>query len=146
MRPIYKKGNKTAPGNYRPVSLTSVLCKILEGFVRQALYSHLIENSLLSERQFGFCKGRSCLTQLLVTIHEWMSYLDQNIPVDVAYLDFRKAFDSVPHRRLIHKLKGYGVEGNILNWIEDFLKERTQFVSKGQKRLRSQVVYLRGVY
>ena len=58
-----------------------------------------------------------------------MTYLDQNIPVDVAYLDFKKAFDSVPHRRLIHKLKGYGIDGNIICWIEDFLKDRTQFVS-----------------
>ena len=58
-----------------------------------------------------------------------MTYLDQNIPVDVAYLDFKKAFDSVPHKRLIHKMKGYGVEGNLLDWVTDFLKDRTQFVS-----------------
>ena len=89
----------------------------------------MIDNDLLSEHQFGFCKGRSCLTQLLVTINEWMTYLDQGIPVDVAYLDFRKAFDSVPHKRLVHKMKGYGVDGNLLLWIEDFLKDRTQFVS-----------------
>ena len=129
VRPIFKKGKKTSPGNYRPVSLTSILCKMLEGFVRSTLYKHLIDNDLLSLHQFGFCKGRSCLTQLLVTIHDWMSYLDENIPVDVAYLDFRKAFDSVPHKRLIHKLNGYGVEGNLLHWITDFLSERTQFVS-----------------
>ena len=129
VRPIFKKGKKTDPGNYRPVSLTSVLCKLLEGFVRSALYKHIVENDLLSEHQFGFCKGRSCLTQLLVTINEWMTYLDQNIPVDVAYLDFKKAFDSVPHKRLIHKMKGYGVEGNLLDWVTDFLKDRTQFVS-----------------
>ena len=58
-----------------------------------------------------------------------MTYLDQNIPVDVAYLDFRKAFDSVPHKRLVHKMRGYGVDGNLLNWISDFLKDRTQYVS-----------------
>ena len=58
-----------------------------------------------------------------------MTYLDQNILVDVVYLDFKKAFDSVPHKRLIHKMKGYGVEGNLLDWVTDFLKDRTQFVS-----------------
>ena len=65
--PIFKKGKKSDPGNYRPVSLTSVICKVFEGFVRTALYKHLIDNGLLSSKQFGFCKGRSCLTQLLVT-------------------------------------------------------------------------------
>ena len=129
VRAIYKKGKKTVAGNYRPVSLTSIICKLLEGFIRSALYTHLIENKLLSEHQFGFCRGRSCLTQLLVTIHEWMTYLDQNIPVAVAYLDFRKAFDSVPHKRLVHKMKGYGVDGNLLHWISDFLRDRTQYVS-----------------
>ena len=114
-----------------------MLCKVLEGFVRRALYNHLVDNELLSEHQFGFCKGRSCLSQLLVTINEWMSYLDKGIPVDVAYLDFKKAFDSVPHKRLIHKMQGYGVEGNLLNWISDFLKDRTQFVSvNGQESER----------
>ena len=65
------------------------------------------------------------MSQLLVTINEWMTYLDQNIPVDVAYLDFKKAFDPVPHKRLIDKMKGYGVEGNLLDWVTDFLKDRT---------------------
>ena len=58
VRPIFKKGKKNDPGNYRPVSLTSVLCKVLEGFVRRALYNHLVDNELLSEHQFGFCNGR----------------------------------------------------------------------------------------
>ena len=95
--PLFKKGCKSTPGNYRPVSLTSVVCKIFEGFVRDSLYNHFVENNLLSINQFGFCKGRSCVTQLLVTINEWFSSLDDNIPVDAIYLDFQKAFDSVPH-------------------------------------------------
>ena len=129
VRPIYKKGKKSSPGNYRPVSLTSILCKILEGFIRTALYDHLVSNNLLSVDQFGFCKGRSCLTQLLVTLDEWMSCLDENVPVDAAYLDFKKAFDSVPHKRLICKLKGYGIDGKLLSWIENFLSDRTQYVT-----------------
>ena len=129
VRPIFKKGKKSTPGNYRPVSLTSILCKIMEGFVRESLYSHLIDNDLLSPHQFGFCKGRSCLTQLLITINNWMSSLDNGVPVDAAYLDFKKAFDSVPHKRLLCKLKGYGIKGNLISWIEDFLSERSQYVS-----------------
>ena len=84
MRPIFKKGKKSSPGNYRPVSLTSILCKIFESFIRRALYAHLIENKLLSEHQFGFCQGRSCVSQLLVTLCDWMYDLDNDIPVDFA--------------------------------------------------------------
>ncbi|MCP3853075.1 MAG: hypothetical protein GY694_23025, partial [Gammaproteobacteria bacterium] len=129
VRPIFKKGKKSTPGNYRPVSLTSILCKIMEGFIRKALYNHLVDNNLLSPHQFGFCEGRSCLTQLLIIINDWMSSLDKGIAVDAAYLDFKKAFDSVPHKRLLCKLEGYGIEGSLLSWIKDFLSDRTQYVS-----------------
>ena len=105
VRPIFKKGKKSAPGNYRPVSLTSILCKMFETFIRRALYTHLVKNKLLSESQFGFCQGRSCVSQLLITLSEWLADLDNNLPVDVAYLDFKKAFDSVPHQRLLKKTR-----------------------------------------
>ena len=84
VKPIFKKGRKDSPGNYRPVSLTSILCKVFERFVRDALCKHLLDNDLLSKDQFGFCKGRSCISQLLVTINEWLSSLDKKIPVDAA--------------------------------------------------------------
>ena len=129
VKPIYKKGDKTLPGNYRPVSLTSIICKLFEAFLRDALYDHLVKNNLLSNHQFGFCKGRSCISQLLVVIHKWMSCMDKDVPTDAIYLDLSKAFDTVPHKKLIHKLKGYGISGNILNWITDFLSDRSQFVS-----------------
>ena len=89
----------------------------------------MIKNDLLSTKQFGFCQGRSCVTQLLNTINKWMKCLDNNTPVDAIYLDFAKAFDTVPHKRLITKLEGYGVKGSVLNWIKDFLSNRTQYVS-----------------
>ena len=91
VRPIFKKGCKTSAGNYRPVSLTSVVCKVFEGFIRDSLYNHMVTNNILSINQFGFCKGRSCDTQLLTTIHDWFQHLDNNIPVDAIYLDFKKS-------------------------------------------------------
>ena len=129
VKPILKKGEKSDPGNYRPVSLTPIVCRIFESFIRDALYDHLISTGLLSDKQFGFCKGRSCVTQLLCTIHSWMKSLDNKKAVDAIYLDFSKAFDTVPHKRLIHKLKMYGIQGNVLNWITDFLSNRSQFVT-----------------
>ena len=129
--PIHKKGDKQNPGNYRPVSLTSVPCKVLEALIRDALMQHLVTHDLLSEHQHGFRPRRSCSTQLIETIDAWTKMLDDNTPVDAVYLDFRKAFDSVPHRRLLNKLRSYGVSGKLLSWIESFLSERTQQVTIG---------------
>ena len=128
VRPIFKKGSKTSPGNYRPVSLTSIVCKIMESFIKKSLNEHLINNNILSEHQYGFVSGRSTITQLLVTLNEWLYNIDNDIPTDAAYMDFRKAFDSVPHKRLINKLKAYKIEGPILKWIISFLSNRSQYV------------------
>ena len=133
VRPIFKKGSRKVPGNYRPVSLTSVICKLFEGFIRDELFDHMVFNGILSKDQFGFCKGRSCVTQLFVTLHEWSKYLDEDIPVDAIYLDLSKAFDTVPHQRLLSKVSGNGVRGNVLDWISNFLSQRTQFVSVNGK-------------
>ena len=75
-----------------------------------------------------FREFRSCLSQLLEVFEEWTSLLDDNIPVDIVYFDFAKAFDSVPHKRLLTKIKSYGIEGNIYNWIKSFLTDRKQRV------------------
>ena len=129
VRPIFKKGDKSNPGNYRPVSLTSVVCKLFESFIRDALCNHLIENDILSKDQFGFTRGRSCVTQLLVTLNDWIRSLERGNSVDAIYLDLQKAFDTVSHSKLICKLAGYGVKGKLLEWIKDFLCERTQYVN-----------------
>ena len=97
VKPIFKKGEKCYPGNYRPVSLTSVLCKVLEGFVRDALTIHIKEHNFLSDHQYGFCSGRSCTTQLLTTLQDRMRFIEEGKSVDVIYLDLQKAFDQVPH-------------------------------------------------
>lgn len=126
--PIFKKGKKSLPSNYRPISLTSVICKLLETFVRDWLVGHLRENGLLSKQQYGFISGRSTTLQLLHVTEEWNSILDRGGEIDAVYLDFMKAFDTVPHRRLLTKLAAMGIEGNLLKWIEAFLSNRRQRV------------------
>lgn len=100
-----KKGSKQDPLNYRPVSLTSIVCKVLEEIIRKVWVEHLEMNELLTKSQFGFRKGRSCVTNLLsfyTRVSERLQERDRW--VDSIYLDFKKAFDRVPHQRLIWKL------------------------------------------
>ena len=126
--PIYKKGQKDDPGNYRPVSLTSVPCKVLEGIIRDRLMAHLQSENLLSDAKHGFRPGRSCATQLLQAIEEWSNWIERSEPVDVLYLDLAKAFNTVPHGRLIEKVRAHGIGGKLLCWIEAFLSGRQQRV------------------
>ena len=126
--PIFKKGDKHEASNYRPVSLTSVCCKLCEHIVARAVMDHLEEEGLLCDNQHGFRKRRSCETQLLQFIDELARSMSNGKQVDVAVMDFSKAFDVVPHKRLSHKLHFYGIRGNTLKWIEDFLRNRTQQV------------------
>ena len=112
--PFYKKGKRHIPGNYRPVSLTSVAGKCMERLIRDAIMTHMTENDLLSPKQHGFVQGRSCVTQLLAVLDSWTLDIDEGGNIDTIYLDFAKAFDTVPHQRLLMKLRGYGIEGRIL--------------------------------
>lgn len=122
--PIHKGGRKQDPSNYRPVSLTSVLSKVMESIIRDRLVEHLKESEKLTDAQHGFLAKRSCATQLLTCLEDWTRHLEEGNPVDVAYLDFRKAFDSVPHRRLLRKLYDLGIRGDTLRWIGAFLTGR----------------------
>ena len=94
---MFKKGGKNNPGNYRPVSLTSVVGKLLERILRDRIYSHLEISGRISERQCGFVKGRSCLTNLIEFFEEVKKMIDEGRAVDVVYMDFSKAFDKIPH-------------------------------------------------
>ena len=96
--PIFKNGDRSDRANYRPVSLTSVPCKIMESIIREKLMKFLESNDLLCKEQHGFRSGRSCLTNLLEALENWTKALDEGYGLDVVYLDYRKAFDSVPHR------------------------------------------------
>ena len=126
--PIFKKGIKEDPQNYRPVSLTSVICKIFESILKDHILEHLVSNQILSTKQYGFVKGRSTTLQLLKVLDVWSEILDAGGQIDCAYLDFSKAFDTVPHKRLLEKLKNVGIKGQILNWIIDYLSGRKQQV------------------
>ena len=126
--PIFKKGPRNQSSNYRAVSLTAVVCKLCESIVRDAVMDHLLANNLLSDCQHGFVPRRSCVTQLLVMLDMWTRILDDYGTIDTAYLDFCKAFDVVPHERLLRKMEGYGICGKIGGWIRDFLSGRRQRV------------------
>ena len=97
---MFKKGQKSDPGNYRPVSLTSVVCKYLETTIRAQILEHLVRNKHISVSQFGFRSGRSCILQLIDVMEDWSQYIEDDESWDTIYLDFSKAFDSVAHKRL----------------------------------------------
>ena len=119
------------------MSLTSISCKILESIVTDSIRNYMETNSLFTKCQHGFRNNRSCVTQLLEVLNNFSSMIENKDCIDVIYLDFSKAFDTVPHQRLITKLKSYGIDGNILNWIADFLSNRSQRVRVNQVTLTS---------
>ena len=126
--PIFKKGDKHEAANYRPVSLTCVCCKLCEHIVARAIMDHLESNNLLSDFQHGFRQLRSCETQLLLFIDEMAKSMCDGEQTDIAIMDFSKAFDVVPHERLLLKLNHYGIRGETHDWIRAFLSNRTQQV------------------
>ena len=126
--PLFKKGNKLLAENYRPVSLTSQVCKICEKLIRHKIVNFMEDNNILCDHQHGFRKARSCLTNLLCSLEEWTRLYDEGMPFDILYHDFRKAFASVPHSRLSNKLYKAGIMGKLNLWIEDFLRCRKQAV------------------
>jgi len=115
---IFKKGNRNKAGNYRPVSLTSIIGKTFEAIIRDVLVRHLEDNHLITDSQHGFRKGRSCFTNLL-EFYKVTGCIDRPIGenIDIVFLDFAKAFDKVSHKRLIMKMRSHGIRGKILDWI-----------------------------
>ena len=126
---IFKKGDKHQAENYRPVSLTSVPCKLLEHIICKHMLKHLERNKVLTTLNHGFRSGYSCETQLLTTMNDLLKSYDTGKQVDIAILDFSKAFDTVPHKRLLHKLSQYGIRGPLLAWLTNFLTNRKMRVA-----------------
>ena len=127
--PIHKKGNKAIMANFRPVALTSVICKYLKKIICAAILSFLTRNGLITPQQHGFVRGRSCQTNILLCLEKWTESLDSGKSVDIAYFDYSKAFDKVSHRLLLLKLESYGIRGKLLKWLEMYLKDRKQRVA-----------------
>jgi hypothetical protein len=126
--PLFKKGDRHLPVNYRPVSLTCVVCKVFEHIICKHILDHTDLHNILTNLQHGFRKGRSCETQLVLTMQDLFEANDRKREIDIAVLDFSKAFDTVPHQLLVNKLHHYGIRGNLLNWIDEFLSNREQCV------------------
>ena len=112
---IFKKGSKSQAGNYRPVSLTSVVCKVFEKIIRDHIIEFMQINNQFSDKQYGFITGRSTTLQLLEVLDKWTEALEtKGTVIDCIYMDFQKAFDKVPHNRLVGKLKSYGIDEDII--------------------------------
>ena len=126
--PIYKGGSKCLPKNYRPVNLTVTCMKLKERIDREEIVAHIDRHELMSDSQHGFCKGRSCVTNLIEFQNRLTKWMDEGRPFDVFWLDFAKAFDKVDHQRLINSVKSFGIDGKLLAWIEDWLRGRRQRV------------------
>ena len=126
--PVFKKGEKYNAANYRPVSLTCICCKTLEHIIVSNINKHLAFESILADCQHGFRSQRSCETQLVQFYHDMVNNLDGGQDrgqkqTDVSIMDFAKAFDKVPHRRLLYKLGYYGIRGSTHKWISSWLYE-----------------------
>ncbi|CAM5095950.1 unnamed protein product [Natator depressus] len=126
--PIFKKGKKEDPGNYRPVSLTSVPGKIMEQVLKESILKHLEERKVIRNSQHRFTKGKSCLTNLIAFYDEITGSVDEGKAVDMLFLDFSKAFDTVSHSILASKLKKYGLDEGTIRWIESWQDCRAQRV------------------
>lgn len=126
--PVLKNGLASDVSNYRPISLTSVFCKLFERVIHEQMLSYLLHNNLISSHQHGFLVKHSTCTQLLESVNDWSLGLRNSNIVDVVYFDIAKAFDTVSHVKLTLKLQAYGVSGSLLSLIEDFLNGRSQRV------------------
>jgi hypothetical protein len=130
--PLFKKGNKLDPSNYRPVSLTSVVCKTTERIVRDKMMQYLKDNNLINANQHGFVNIKNCVSNLLEAMDYITSSIAEGWALVILFLDFAKAFDSVDHEKLLIKLQSLGFESKVLEWCKGFLKNRKQRVVLGE--------------
>jgi Reverse transcriptase (RNA-dependent DNA polymerase)/Endonuclease-reverse transcriptase len=132
--PIFKKGKKDDPLNYRPVSLTCILCKMLETIIKGRLLRDLNAKGVLIDEQYGFRSGRSVTTNLLNFYNTVTEELDNKNSIDIVYFDMAKAFDTVKHSHLFKKMRALEINEKTVSWIENYLSERKQRVSvRGEK-------------
>ena len=130
--PLFKKGSRSEPANYRPISLTSVICKLMEKIIKDEVMQYLNKHKLINKQQHGFVYNKACNTNLLETMDTLTKLLADKESFDMLLLDFAKAFDKVAHKRLNLKLSGYGICGKLLAWLKAFLTGRKQRVILGE--------------
>ena len=126
IRPIHKGGNANDVANYRPICLTCVCGKLMESIISDHLLAFLLDNKLISRHQHGFLSKRSTCTQLVESLQDWVMALKSKKAIDIAYIDFKKAFETVSHPKLLHKLNSYGINFKLLAWVREFLRSRSQ--------------------
>ena len=123
--PIHKDGPRSDPSNYRPISVLPILSKILERCVLDQLYQYLDNNNLISQWQSGFRPNFSIGTLTYIT-ESILSGIDSGLLTGIVYIDLKKAFDTVDHGTLLHKLSLYGLQGIVNRWLTDYFRNRTQ--------------------
>ena len=128
MVPNYKGGDRSAVSNYRPISLTSVVCKQLEHVIAGYLWQVWDKNDWLYEKQHGFRLECSCESQVITVCREIADSLDEGVGIDAIIIDFSRAFDLVPHDRLLTKLTASGVDSRVVVWVREFLVGRRKRV------------------
>ena len=128
---IYKKGDPSLACNYRPISILPAMCRLFERILVDEMNYYLYHNHLITDAQYGFVMRRSTELLLLNCSSVWVNAIDAKCFVDIAYIDFAKAFDTVSHTKVLYKLSRYGISGNILKWFTSFLSNRKQRVQIG---------------
>ena len=128
--PIHKGGPTSDPINYRPISLTSACCRVMERMINKEIRNYLLKYNLISHHQHRFIKRRSTCTNLLQCLSDWSLNTQSKRITDVVHFDFKKAFDSVSHDKLLVKIAAYGISGYLYQRIVAFLSNREQAVQK----------------
>jgi len=142
--PVFKKGSPSSASNNRPILLTCI-CKLMESIIKESLFTYLLENNLNSKQQHGFLAKHSTCSQLFECVNDWTIELNFRHSIDVAYIDFQKAFDSLVHSKLCHQLKCYDVSSKLLNWLTDLfliISKLSVLFIEHQITFQSRVVFL----
>jgi len=126
INPVHKKGTRSNAANFRPIAITSILCRVMETVIHKQLIAYLTSNYLLSPHQHGFQSSKSSSTNLLESVTDWIFKIDAKNSIDVLYIDLSKAFDTVVHTKLHLKLCWYGISDNLLHWLTSFFTTRMQ--------------------
>ena len=141
LTPVHKKSSRSDCNNYRPIAITSILCRLMERIIHDQITAYLFTNNLLTPSQHGFRTGKSSTTNLLESVTDWIFSIDSRNNIDVLYIDLSKAFDSVVHSKLLFKLGWFGIKDTLLLWLTSYLTNRHQLtVVDGIHSLPLQVI------